>query len=142
MGVRETTKIAKITKVRLGDVLSVKARIGWQGLTQKEHQATGEYNLVTGTDFREGKVDFNRCVFVGKERYDQDPNIQLRDGDILITKDGTIGKVAVVEGMPRPATLNSGVFVLRDISGTLQVRYLYHYFLAPGFRRIVDGKLI
>ena len=142
MGVRETTKNAKVAKVRLGDVLSVKARIGWQGLTQKEHQATGEYNLVTGTDFREGKVDFNRCVFVGKERYDQDPNIQLRDGDILITKDGTIGKVAVVEGMPRPATLNSGVFVLRDISGTLLVRYLYHYFLAPGFRRIVDGKLI
>lgn len=131
----------EVAKVRLGDVLSIKARIGWQGLTQKEHQLTGEYNLVTGTDFVDGKVDFGRCVFVSKERYDQDPYIQLRNDDILITKDGTIGKVAVVCDMPRPATLNSGVFVIRDKSNKLTVRYLYHYFLAPEFRRVVDGKL-
>ena len=128
-------------KVRLGDVLSVKARIGWQGLTQKEHRETGEYNLVTGTDFVDGKVDFSKCVFVDKERYDQDENIQLRNGDLLITKDGTIGKVAVVENMPRPATLNSGVFVVRDVTSSFFIRYLYHFFLAPEFRKLVDGKL-
>lgn len=128
-------------KVRLGDVLSVKARIGWQGLTQKEHRETGEYNLVTGTDFVDGKVDFSKCVFVDKERYDQDENIQLRNGDLLITKDGTIGKVAVVENMPRPATLNSGVFVVRDVTSSFLIRYLYHFFLAPEFRKLVDGKL-
>ena len=128
-------------KVRLGDVLSVKARIGWQGLTQKEHRVSGEYNLVTGTDFVDGKVDFSKCVFVDKERYDQDENIQLRNGDLLITKDGTIGKVAVVENMPRPATLNSGVFVVRDVASNFLIRYLYHFFLAPEFRKLVDGKL-
>ena len=128
-------------KVRLWDVLSVKARIGWQGLTQKEHRETGEYNLVTGTDFVDGKVDFSKCVFVDKERYDQDENIQLRNGDLLITKDGTIGKVAVVENMPRPATLNSGVFVVRDVTSSFLIRYLYHFFLAPEFRKLVDGKL-
>ena len=83
---------------KLGEVCSLKARIGWQGLTQKEHKTTGEYLLVTGTDFTANYgVNFDHCVYVDEERYTQDPNIQLRQNDVLITKDGTLGKMAVIE---------------------------------------------
>ena len=98
---------------KLGDVCSLKARIGWQGLTQKEHKTTGEYLLVTGTDFTSNyEVDFDHCVYVDEERYTQDPNIQFRQNDVLITKDGTLGKMAVIENLPKPATLNGGLFVI------------------------------
>lgn len=38
--------------VRLGDCCDVHARIGWQALTTKEHRPTGDYMLITGTDFK------------------------------------------------------------------------------------------
>src|SRR3990172_2607056 len=81
-------------KINMAEHSTLKARIGWQGLTTAEYLNTGEYNLITGTDFIDGKVYWEGCHFVEKNRYDQDKNIQVRIGDVLITKDGTIGKVA------------------------------------------------
>ena len=37
---------------------TLKARIGWQGLTTAEYLKTGEYYLVTGTDFANGRVEW------------------------------------------------------------------------------------
>lgn len=92
---------------------TMKARIGWQGLTVSEYLDKGDYLLITGTDFVNGKIKWDSCHFVEKSRYDQDKNIQIKEGDILITKDGTIGKIAFVDELPLPSTLNSGVFVIR-----------------------------
>jgi type I restriction enzyme S subunit len=92
---------------------TMKARIGWQGLTVSEYLDKGDYFLITGTDFVEGKIKWDTCHFVDKSRYDQDKNIQIKEGDILITKDGTIGKIAFVDDLTLPATLNSGIFVIR-----------------------------
>lgn len=100
-------------RVRLGDCCDVHARIGWQALTKNEHMKTGEYMLVTGTDFKDGEINYSTCVYVAKERYEMDKHIVLKNDDVLITKDGTIGKVAVVHNLPKPATLNAGVFVVR-----------------------------
>ena len=91
----------------------VKARIGWQGLTTSEYLETGEYALITSTDIIDGSIDWKTCHFVSKFRYEQDVKIQVQEDDILISKDGTIGKVGIVRNQPFPATLNSGVFVIR-----------------------------
>ena len=98
---------------RLGDSATLKARIGWQGLTTAEYLDSGAFYLVTGTEFEVGRVDWASCHYVEESRYKQDANIQLREDDVLVTKDGTIGKVALVQQLPMPATLNSGVFVVR-----------------------------
>ena len=58
---------------------SIKARIGWQGLTKAEYQKAGEYLLITGTDFDNGTICWNTCSFVSKERFAQDKNIQIKD---------------------------------------------------------------
>jgi len=62
----------------------LKARIGWQGLTTAEYRTNGKFYLVTGTDFLNGKINWETCVYVNKKRYDQDINIQLKTGDILV----------------------------------------------------------
>lgn len=36
----------------LGENFVLKARIGWQGLTTSEYKTTGDYYLITGTDFK------------------------------------------------------------------------------------------
>lgn len=105
---------------------TLKARIGWQGLTTAEYLNEGYAYLITGTDFSNGKIVWNGCHYVDKSRFDQDTNIQVGNGDILITKDGTIGKVAIVNGMTKKTTLNSGVFVVRPKKEVYNRTYMYY----------------
>jgi type I restriction enzyme S subunit len=104
----------------------IKARIGWQGLTTSEYRSTGVYRLVGGAEFVDGDVDWRATPYVTKWRYDQDLEIQLQRGDVLLTKDGTIGKTAYADELPGPATLNSGVFVIRPIRKAYHSRFLYY----------------
>jgi type I restriction enzyme S subunit len=111
---------------RLGDTATLKARIGWQGLTTAEYRDSGDYVLVTGTDFKDGYIDWSGCHYVSKARYMQDERIQLKKQDVLLTKDGTIGKVAFVEDLSKPATLNSGVFVIRPLGNAFHPEFFYY----------------
>jgi len=127
-------------EINLGASSILKARIGWQGLTTAEYMNSGEYFLITGTDFLNGFIDWDNCVYVKKERYVQDKNIQIAPEDILVTKDGTIGKVAFIDEVTLPTTLNSGVFVIRPKKGDYHPRYLYHILMSEHFKDFL-GKL-
>ena len=117
---------------KLLSITTMHARIGWQNLRTTEFLDDGKYLLITGTDFVDGKIDFTRCYYVKQERYNQDRNIQIKNGCILITKDGTLGKVAYVNGLNKPATLNAGIFnvEIRD-ENKVDRLYLYQYIKAP-----------
>lgn len=118
---------------------TLKARIGWQGLTTGEYLPQGDYILITGTDFKDGYIDWGNCCYVSKWRYDQDTNIQIKEGDVLISKDGTIGKVAFLNSIPGPGTLNSGVFVVRPKQeDILNQAYLSWIFKSIWFKQFID----
>jgi type I restriction enzyme S subunit len=126
---------------RFDEVCTLNARIGWQRLTKAEYMSKGDYLLITGTDFTEiHEIDYSTCVYVTEERYKQDPKIQLKNGDILITKDGTLGKVAQVKGLEMPATLNGGVFVVRCKDRSLENRFILHYLLSNHFQSVVEQQ--
>lgn len=115
----------------------VKGRIGWKGLRSTEFIDDGPF-LVTGTDFYDGVINWDSCYHVSQERYDEDSFIQLRNGDILITKDGTIGKVALVSNLIGSATLNSGVFVIRPIIDGISPNFVFWVFHSSIFSNFID----
>ncbi|MGF7017032.1 restriction endonuclease S subunit [Lachnospiraceae bacterium PF1-21] len=117
------------------------ARIGWQNLRTSEFLDNGKYMLITGTDFKEGAINFDTCHYVERERYEQDKHIQIKNGSILITKDGTLGKVAYVQGLSMPATLNAGVFNV-ETKDEMKVdkKYLFQYLKAPYLMDYVEKK--
>ena len=137
--------MTSMTKHTLEDCFSLRARIGWQGLRSEEFKTEGPY-LVTGTDFHNGRVDWDDCYHVTEERYAQDKGIQLREHDLLITKDGTIGKTAVVIDCPEKATLNSGVFVVRAINDEVVPEFLHYILHSQCFddfmRNVLTGSTI
>lgn len=118
--------IGKIPKVwsifKIKYTTYVKGRIGWQGLRSDEFIDEGPH-LVTGTDFDNGYINWETCYHISEKRYNEAPSIQLKENDLLITKDGTIGKVAIVRKVPNKAILNSGIFVTR--SNKYEVEYMY-----------------
>lgn len=115
----------------LSSIATMHARIGWQNLRKDEFLSSGDYYLITGTDFHDGKISFETCHYIDKERYDQDKNIQLEIDSILITKDGTLGKVAFVDSLDKPATLNAGIFNVRTKDKEIYPKYLFQYLKAP-----------
>ena len=116
----------------------VKARIGWQGLKKSEYLDSGYAYLVTGTDFYNGAISWNTCHFVEKERYDIDRNIQIKNNDLLITKDGSLGKTALVTGLEYPATLNSGIFVVRPLNKSYVPAFVYYILSSFVFREYLE----
>lgn len=125
---------------KLSSIATMHARIGWQNLRKSEFLDSGDYYLITGTDFVDGEVDLTNCHYVEKDRYEQDRNIQIRNGSILITKDGTLGKVAYVKGLDKPATLNAGVFNVVITDKKVDGKYLFQYLKAPFLMDYVDQK--
>ncbi|MGE1097481.1 restriction endonuclease subunit S [Bacillus altitudinis] len=112
----------EVTKIKY--TTYVKGRIGWQGLKSDEFIDKGPF-LVTGTDFLQGYVNWDTCYHISEKRYNEAPPIQLQENDLLITKDGTIGKLAIVKEMPYKAILNSGVFVTRPFHNKYLSKYMY-----------------
>ena len=115
-------------------VSKMKGRLGWQGLRADEYTEDGPF-LVTSEHFTNDQIDWNRCYHVSPERYAMAPEIQLRDCDLLIMKDGAaMGKLAYVDCLPGAACLNSHLLLFRPLNGRFENRFLYYVLGGQGFR--------
>jgi type I restriction enzyme S subunit len=123
------------------EVSTMKGRIGWQGLTQEEFTSDARQPfLITGMNFKDGAINWNEVYHVSEERYAVAPEIQLHPDDVLMTKDGTIGKLLYVESIPNPgkATLNSHLLVFRPRNNAYVPRYLYYQLASPRFAKHIE----
>jgi len=116
------------TPVKLGDYLYIKGRIGWKGLKKSEYLDQSEYRIINGETLTKSGIDWSKAGYISKERYDESPEIMLNTGDILLSKDGTIGKIGYVDSLELPTSVASGIFVIRnnkpDIISTTFIYYL------------------
>lgn len=103
----------------------LKGRIGWQGLKAEEYKDEGPF-LITGTDFLDGTINWDTCTHITEARYKEAYQIQIKENDLLITKDGTVGKVAIVQALPYKTSLNSGIMLIRNESGKYINKYLFY----------------
>ena len=111
----------------------LKGRIGWDGLKSSEFKEDGPF-LITGTDFNNGNIKWDTCAHITEERFMEDELLHVKEGDLLITKDGTIGKLAIVKNCPEKVSLNSGVMIIRNNSNwKYDNKYLYYILLSNQF---------
>jgi type I restriction enzyme S subunit len=125
----------------LCEVSSLKGRIGWQGLKQKEFTTNeDEPFLITGMNFKDGEIQWDEVYHVSEGRYDMAKDIQLRQADVLMTKDGTIGKVLYIDGIPHPgkASLNSHLLLFRPARQGYVPKYLYYQLTSRRFTDFVE----
>ena len=125
----------------LRDISFMKGRIGWQGLKQTEFTVNAdEPYLITGMNFKDGKIRWDEVYHVSNERYEIAKEIQLKPNDILMTKDGTIGKLLFVDIIPFPgkATLNSHLLVFRPIRDSYDPKFLYYQLASKAFKDYIE----
>ena len=122
-------------------ISSMNGRIGWQGLKQSEFtQNPDDPFLITGMNFKDGKIRWDEVYHILKKRYDEAKNIQLKKADVLITKDGTIGKVLFVDNIPYPhkASLNSHLLVFRPLRKKYEPKFLFYQLQSKPFLEHIE----
>ncbi|MET7499907.1 restriction endonuclease subunit S [Streptomyces microflavus] len=98
---------------RLDRVATVNARIGWKALTAAEYQSSG-YAFLATPNIKTPKIDFENVNYISKFRFDESPELKLRNGDVLLTKDGnTLGIVNIITELQQDATVNGSIAILR-----------------------------
>lgn len=127
-----------MNKLNLGKDLYLAGRIGWRGLNKDEYLEHSDYKIINATALMDGYVDWNNCGFISKERYYESEEIMLKEGDILISKDGTLGKIGYVKNLSGFCTVASGVFVLRNTNPEIvDFNFLYHLLKSEIFKDFV-----
>ena len=126
---------------KLGKFLYIKGRIGWKGLKKNEYLEHSEYKIINGESLTKNGIDWDKAGYISKERYDESPEIMLQNDDILISKDGTIGKLGFVENLSSKATVASGIFVLRNLNTNLiSTRFIYNYLSSSYFGNFIISR--
>ena len=131
---------------KIKEVVYIKGRIGWKGLKKTEFGREGTL-IINGPNLESGKVKWSECLRVPEWRFLESKEISIQEKDILLTKDGTIGKTAFVEKLPEPATLASGIFLLRSKNEKILLpKFLYAYLSSRFFTNFVlervEGSVI
>ena len=127
-----------MSKLNLGQDLYLKGRIGWRGLSKSDYLKNSNYKIINATSLMDGYVDWDNCGYISEERYNESEEIKLQEKDILISKDGTLGKIGYVKNLKTPCTVASGIFVLRNtIPDRLNFDYLYHILKSDIFKDFI-----
>lgn len=124
---------------KLGDNAYIKARIGWRGLSSKEYTEEGPY-LIAGKHIKGSKIIWEKCDHISIERYEESAEIQLCEQDIIMSKDGTIGRVGFIDFLPGSATINGTMMLIRP-DESLFSKYLYYYFQGSKFQSLISEKI-
>lgn len=129
------------TLVHLGDYLYIKGRIGWKGLKKSEYLDHSDYRIINGESLTTAGIDWNKAGYISKERYDESPEIMLQIDDILLSKDGTIGKIGYVDRLKTPTSVASGIFVIRNTKPDLiSTPFIYYLLKSSLFNVFVAGR--
>ena len=99
------------------NVCHIFGRIGFRGYTKEDLVAYDGAITLSPSNIIDGKMNYNTCTYISWNKYDESPEIQIQDNDILLVKTGSsYGKCALVEKLPKQATINPQFVVLKHIS--------------------------
>ena len=90
-----------------------------------ESSASG-YPYVTVKDLDQGRIDLNGCKKIGEESYQQLVNNGCKPirGDVLFSKDGTVGKTAIVD-FDRDFVVLSSLAIITPNTSVVLPEYVY-----------------
>ncbi len=87
------------------------------------------------------EVDFRVTFHISMERYEESPEIQLQENDILLAKDGAgIGKIGIVRNLNQLATVNSSLLVIRCQEAFIP-KFLFYFLSGPQLQDIVKTRI-
>lgn len=126
-------------KLRLGDHAIIKGRLGWKSLKQEEYVDQGP-SMIAGKHITEGIINWNKVDHIPQWRYDESPEIMLKNGDIIFSKDGSLGNPALITNLNSLATINSTMMLVR-LKKNISSIFFYQIMLSSQFKNLIRLKV-
>lgn len=110
---------------RLKEICKAFGRIGFRGYTTSDLVDEGDGAItISPSNIKEEFMIFEKCSYLSWNKYNESPEIQIFENDILMVKTGsTYGKIGIVKNLPQKATINPQLLVLKDIK--INADYFY-----------------
>lgn len=100
----------------LNSVCTIFGRIGFRGYTKDDLVDSSGAITLSPSNIVDGVMNFEKCTYISWEKYEESPEIQVQNEDVLLVKTGSsYGKCAYVESLPKEATINPQFVVLKFI---------------------------
>ncbi|MFS9232510.1 restriction endonuclease subunit S [Streptococcus parasanguinis] len=125
--------------IRLGDCAIIKGRLGWKSLKQEEYTEVGP-SMIAGKHIKNGVIDWGEVDHIPQWRYDESPDIMLEEGDIIFSKDGSLGNPALVSNLKGEATINSTMMLVR-LDKEVSSQFFYHILTSSVFQKLIYLKV-
>lgn len=135
--------ISTWSEAKLDNLIYIAGRIGWRGLKADEYSRSGAlflsvYNLNRGKGY---EIKYDDSYYVPMGRYNESPEIQLTNDDILLVKDGAgIGKVGIIKNLPQKATVNSSLLLIRAKEAFIP-EYLLYFLAGPKLQELAKSRI-
>ena len=100
----------------LGDICEIKGRIGFRGYTRDDQVDKGEGAIsLSPGNINDGVVNYDSCTYITWNKYEESPEIMVSEGDIILCKTASVGKVARIHSLPEKATINPQLVLIKNI---------------------------
>lgn len=126
-------------EVKLGEIARIKGRLGWKSLKQNEYLSEGPA-MIAGKHIENGHIDWSKVDHIPEWRYIESPEIILKNGDVIFSKDGSLGNPAVVSNLQCKATINSTMMLVRP-SNNLDSNFFYQVLNTKPFKELIKEKV-
>ena len=123
---------------KLGQICEIKGRIGFRGYTRGDQVTKGEGAIsLSPGNITDGIINYDSCTYITWGKYNESPEIKTYNGDIILCKTASVGKVAMVANLPEKATINPQLVVLKNIK--INSKYLYQQLSTHKIQVILKG---
>lgn len=126
---------------KLGNVAIIKGRLGWKSLKQDEYTTNKEDPaMIAGRHINFGQINWNAVDHIPMWRYKESLEIALQDGDVIFSKDGSLGNPALIKALDGKATINSTMMLVRT-NNTIYSDFFYQLMKGKQFKKLVYLKV-
>lgn len=130
--------MSKVEWKKLGEICEIKGRIGFRGYTREDQveKGKGAISLSPG-NIENGSMNYETCTYITWDKYEESPEIIVNDGDIILCKTASVGKVARIKKLPEKATINPQLVLIKNIQTDPQ--YLFYVLEDNPFQSKIKG---
>jgi len=109
--------------------LEVKGRIGWKGYARTDLVDAGPL-VIGGAEIKSVRyLDLSQAKHILREKFEESPEIKLKDKDILLVTRGNLGYVGFFDKIIGEATINPSIVILSEFKEN--PLFLFYYLISP-----------